>query len=274
MKKKECELCAFNNPKCSTAAVIIMNGHVLLLKRKTEPFKGMWDFPGGYVDSGEQPIDAVRREIQEELSIAPKSIDFINVYPGTGAHKDKEYAIMNFAYLVTIDSNDLSKIKLDHENSDWKWFLPHEVPNMAFDSNQKILSYVQHNFSDDWKRVQALLKQLDPSAQPSEENFYKAVLNGYVSRLYEAVKLIGLGWIFPRQTLLRKQAVVEDMIVDEIYRGSGRGEIILRDLLHWAKDQGVEVVELTTNPKRESANKLYQKVGFRLHVTNHYLLDL
>ena len=83
-----------------------------------------------------------------------------------------------------------------------------------------------------------------------------------------------MGWIFPRQTMLRNQAVVEDMIVDESQRGKGLGEKILRNLIDWAKKEGVEVVELTTNPKRVAANSLYQKVGFKLHPTNHYLLNL
>ena len=83
-----------------------------------------------------------------------------------------------------------------------------------------------------------------------------------------------MGWIFPRQTLLRHQAVIEDMIVDETYRGKGLGRKILLDLIEWAKKQGVEVVELTTNPKRIAANELYKSVGFQLHPTNHYLLRL
>jgi len=83
-----------------------------------------------------------------------------------------------------------------------------------------------------------------------------------------------MGWIFPRRTLLRKQAVVEDMIVNGNYRGQGLGEKILRDLIKWAKKEGIEVIELTTNPKRVAANSLYKKVGFKLHETNHYLLKL
>ena len=95
-----------------------------------------------------------------------------------------------------------------------------------------------------------------------------------MSTVEEGGEFIGMGWIFPRQTMLRRQAVIEDMIVDDRYRGKGLGEKILLDLLRWAKSNGVEVVELTTNPKRIAANALYQKVGFKLHETNHYLLKL
>ena len=83
-----------------------------------------------------------------------------------------------------------------------------------------------------------------------------------------------MGWIFPRTTLLRKQAVIEDMIVDEKHRGKGYGRTILKNLICWAENNGIEVIELTTNPKREAANALYKSEGFQLHETNHYLLNL
>ncbi|MBI4240036.1 GNAT family N-acetyltransferase [Candidatus Uhrbacteria bacterium] len=123
--------------------------------------------------------------------------------------------------------------------------------------------------------IRALVAQLDSTADVSEESLRHAMLQGYVCfEKNTDGRIVGMGWIFPRQTLLRKQAVIEDMIVDESYRGKGLGEKILNSLLVWAREQGVEVVELTTNPKRIAANNLYKKVGFRLHETNHYLLKL
>lgn len=123
--------------------------------------------------------------------------------------------------------------------------------------------------------VKNLIQQLDPSAEVTPKKWEEAVKNGFVATEYnEEGKLIGFGWIFPRQTLLRKQAVVEDMIVDGAYRGTGLGRKILQKLIDWARKNGVEVVELTTNPKRIAANELYKSEGFKLHETNHYLLKL
>jgi len=125
------------------------------------------------------------------------------------------------------------------------------------------------------EEIKKLVEQLDPTAYTDEQKLAAALKNGYAAKEYnEEGRLIGIGWIFPRQTLLRKQAVIEDMIVDEAYRGKGLGRKILRELIRWAKEQGVEVVELTTNPKRVAANELYKSEGFRLHETNHYLLKL
>jgi len=128
--------------------------------------------------------------------------------------------------------------------------------------------------AQDLKRVKKLIKQLDSTAEFRLQAFNKAQENGYVSIIRKDKKIVGMGWIFPRQTLLRTQAVVEDMIVDEEYRGRGLGEKILINLLKWAKKNGVQMAELTTNPKRIAANNLYKKTGFWLHETNHYLLNL
>ncbi len=265
----DCELCGFDNPKGTVTAVIVKDGKLLVLKRSEEPFKGEWDLPGGYMNRGEKPEEALRRELKEELGIEA-DLDFIGWFPGTAKWKDKEFPILSHAYLVDSQGD----IKLNKENSAYNWMPIEEIETVAFDSNRDILKYLKEKFVIDFKTMVALVNQLDSSAVVKEFNFYRALLNGYLSKKMVDGKLVGLGWIFPRQTLLRKQAVVEDMVVNESQRGKGFGKEVMLDLINWAKSQGVEVVELTTNPKRIAANGLYQKIGFELHPTNHYLLKL
>lgn len=267
--KCDCILCSFENPKPTATAIIIRDGKVLVAKRNQEPLKGQWDFLGGYLQKGETPEQALKRELQEELGVEIQ-LTFIGTFPGTDSYKEYQYPVLSFAYLVEFQGEP----RLNHENSELAWVPLKELNTIAFDSNQKILAHLKEKYSYDLVRVRELVAQLDPSAQVNEQALYKAILNGYVSMVYENGQLIGMGWIFPRQTMLRHQAVVEDMIVDPAQRGKGLGEKILHDLLRWAKEQGVEVVELTTNPRRLAANSLYQKVGFKLHETNHYLLDM
>ena len=52
------------------AAIIIQNGRILVCQRtrhQTMPLK--WEFPGGKIEEGEQPIEAIHRELNEELGI-------------------------------------------------------------------------------------------------------------------------------------------------------------------------------------------------------------
>ena len=56
------------------AALVDVDGRVLLAQRpKGKQLEGLWEFPGGKVDAGEQPEDALIRELGEELGIAVKA---------------------------------------------------------------------------------------------------------------------------------------------------------------------------------------------------------
>lgn len=266
----DCLSCSFENPKPTATAIIIHDNKLLVAKRNEVPFKGEWDFLGGYLQKNETPEEALRRELKEELNVEVASVNFLGVFPGTASYKDQEFPVLSFAYLVEITG----EVKLNEENSEIAWVPLASLETIAFDSNQKILEFLKQKFIYDLAIIKKLVFQLDATVVVNEQSLYQAMLNGYISKIEENGVLVGMGWIFPRQTLLRRQAVVEDMIVDESQRGRGLGEKILLDLLKWAKNQGVQMVELTTNPKRVAANSLYQKVGFKLHVTNHYLLDL
>lgn len=252
-----------------TATVVaVKDGKVLVLKRSKNPEKGKWDFPGGFLNQKEVPEQALAREIKEELGTDIKRFLSLGFFAGTYKWNEDVFPIVTLAYLVQLGD----KFKLDEENSAWKWVEPKEL-NIAFDSNKRLLKKVS-DMTIDFKKARELTTQLDSTANVDEFNLYAAQLNGYVSRKYDKKKLIGMGWIFPRQTMLRNQAIIEDMIVDNSERGKGYGRDIVLDLIRWAKVNGIEVIELTSNPKRIAANELYKKVGFVLHPTNHYLMKL
>lgn len=264
----KCENCKFNNPKGAITAIIFNDNKLLMLKRNEEPFNGRWDLPGGYMNATETPEGAMGREIKEEMN-CEADLTFIKVFPGNGYWKDEKFPIISHVFLAELKG----EIQLNNENSDYQYrdlkgILAEET---AFDSNIEIIKWLQTKFIFDLDRVRELMSQLDSTAELKEYSLYKAILQGYLATEYDGDKLIGMGWAFPRQTLLRKQAVVEDMIVDESQRGRGLGTKILRRLHEMAKEDGVEMIELTTNPKRIAANELYKKEGYWLHETNHYL---
>ena len=272
MKKCTCDLCKFENPKVTATAIIIKGQKLLVGKRsqKGKSFYGKWDFFGGYLQKDESPEEGLKREIKEELGV-DCDLTYLGSFAGTDEYAGYRFPITTLAYLTQLKG----EIKLNgEENSEIAWKPLKSFTDIAFDSNQKLLKFVKEKFTFNLKKVEELIGQLDSTAVFNEQSFYKVILDGYVSMIEENGKLLGMGWVFPRQTMLRYQAVIEDMIVDESQRGKGLGEKMLKDLIKWAKKERVEVIELTTNPKRTAANSLYKKLGFKLHETNHYLLNL
>lgn len=66
------------------------------------------------------------------------------------------------------------------------------------------------------------------------------------------------------------RAWIEDVVVDEASRGRGVAEMLCREALNRASAAGARTVDLTSRPTRESANRLYLRLGFVERETNVY----
>lgn len=83
------------------AALIVKDGKLLVCQRtrhQTMPLK--WEFPGGKIEEGEQPRDALRRELDEELGIVATIGDELariqHEYPNGGMVELRFYVVRNY----------------------------------------------------------------------------------------------------------------------------------------------------------------------------------
>jgi GNAT superfamily N-acetyltransferase len=67
---------------------------------------------------------------------------------------------------------------------------------------------------------------------------------------------------------------LEDLVVDESYRGKGIATLLIEKAIEVAKENHLKKLDFTSKPQRESANNLYAKLGFEKHETNVYRLSL
>ena len=66
-------------PVVGVGAIIFEGQSILLVKRDQEPGKGQWSLPGGVVEVGETLIEALQREIYEEVSIKIEIGDLVRL---------------------------------------------------------------------------------------------------------------------------------------------------------------------------------------------------
>jgi mutator protein MutT len=103
-----------------TAAVVRRDGQVLIARRlPSGPRGGLWEFPGGKVEPGESPEEALRRELREELGVAvevgPLLMRVDHDYP--------DRAIRLVAYDCTLAAGDPEPL----ECAEVSWVAPAEL---------------------------------------------------------------------------------------------------------------------------------------------------
>lgn len=95
------------------AAVICCDGYFFATQRGYGEFKDYWEFPGGKIEPGEAPEDALHREIREELDTEIRIDSFLS----TIEHDYPAFHLTMHCFLCTVSSGKLT-LK-EHENAVW-----------------------------------------------------------------------------------------------------------------------------------------------------------
>ena len=82
--RAECAACGFvsyaNSAPTASALVEDAAGRLLLARRAIEPYRGKWDIPGGFLEEGEHPVEALRRELREETGLEIEPREFFGAW--------------------------------------------------------------------------------------------------------------------------------------------------------------------------------------------------
>ena len=127
--------------RTATAIITSPPDKILLIKRRTVPFRDYWALPGGRVDPGETVEQTMVREVKEETGLDVAIVSKIGDYHEQGVQDGVEYDYYPACFLVKTVGGEIKK--QESEIEEIKLFSLSDVPEaMAFEHAQMIKDYM------------------------------------------------------------------------------------------------------------------------------------
>jgi mutator protein MutT len=135
-----CGQVLYLDPKVAVGTIISNEeGRVVLVRRAIEPGYGLWVFPGGFVDRGEEVTVAAIREAKEEVGLDVRLGELVNIYSYAGR------PLVVIVYSATVLGGELM---VDEEGLEARWFAADQIPwdQLAFQSTREGLMHYLEGF--------------------------------------------------------------------------------------------------------------------------------
>lgn len=104
---------------------------VLLVKRGIDPFKGMWAFPGGFLQMDETAEECARRELSEETGLTVRYFEQFHTF--SRVDRDPRDRVVTIAYFALVK---ISEVKGGDDAEEAAWFDIDALPELAFDHGE------------------------------------------------------------------------------------------------------------------------------------------
>lgn len=137
-----CASCNFHyyvNPTpCSAAILHNKQGEILMVKRKFDPHKGMWDLPGGFVEFDETMENSVIREIKEEINAEIENLQYVCTTNDLYVYRGVLYHTICSTYTADLVDDNLKPLD---DVEEIRFFKTDSIPytDISFDSIKEIL---------------------------------------------------------------------------------------------------------------------------------------
>ncbi len=166
---------------------------VLLMHKKTEPYKGYWILPGSVLNSDETLEDNVTDVVCDKLGLPTMYIE--QCYTFSNLNRDPDNRVVATSFIGLIDNITLVLKRQEKDDVELSWFDINSIPKMGYD-HEKILNKLLDYFR---KRIinSNILKILFPSdfTLPELQKVYEDVLNIKMDRRNFRKKMINLGYV-------------------------------------------------------------------------------
>jgi 8-oxo-dGTP diphosphatase len=122
----ECGFVAYANSQPTACAICVDDqGRVLLARRRGDPFAGRWDLPGGFLDEGEHPLDALVRELREETGLEVEPLEFVGIWMDRYGNAENAPSTLNLYWTAHVTGGEPEPAD---DVTELGWFAPNELP--------------------------------------------------------------------------------------------------------------------------------------------------
>lgn len=125
------------SPSLTVDGIVLLEGQIVLIKRKNPPFRGMYALPGGFVEYGETAENAVVREVEEETGLKTKVNRLLGVYSAP----DRDPRGHTVSVVFELDAQD-GELKGGDDAAAADTFSLESLPELAFDHGKIISDYL------------------------------------------------------------------------------------------------------------------------------------
>ncbi len=165
---------------------------VLLIERGIEPYKGMWAFPGGFMNINESAEQCAMRELVEETGLELTYLEQLKAF--SSVWRDPRERVISIAFYALVKS---SEVKGGDDAAQAQWFSVDKVPQLAFDHDY-ILREAMKKLRQDIHFNPIGFDLLDENfTMPQLQRLYEAILGVQFDRRNFQKKMIQLGLVEP-----------------------------------------------------------------------------
>jgi 8-oxo-dGTP diphosphatase len=161
---------------------------VLLVERGIEPFKGMWAFPGGFIQMDENAIDGAKRELFEETGLKDAYIEQFHTF--AEVNRDPRGRVITIAYLALVK---ITEVKGGDDAAKAEWFSLKDIPQLAFDHDmilRKAVKTLKEKIHFEPVGFELLPEEF---TMPQLQHLYESILGVRFDRRNFSNKMLHLG---------------------------------------------------------------------------------
>ncbi|MBI3637574.1 MAG: NUDIX domain-containing protein [Candidatus Rokubacteria bacterium] len=137
---RRCGFVFYGNPVPASVAIVTRGRRILLGRRARPPYAGTWDLPGGFLEAGETPLRALRRELREELGVSirrARLLDFV-----TDRYGPRGFPVLAAIFHVVLPARrSRASLRPADDVTELRWFPRERLPYraIAFPSMRRAL---------------------------------------------------------------------------------------------------------------------------------------